>query len=383
MTTFTLDLPTVETARTEILEQTKLPEETGKTVLSTADQKANDLLAMDLTNFEERHQLAKTFEDFGADLMQKTQTKNGILNKRVGDLQKSSTEGSVVANSLADLSIKIKDLDPSALDFTKTGTLGNLFNPICRYFHKYKTADAEIAEIVKSLDKGQKILKQDNVTLELEKENLFQLIQELNQRIVMGVELDTALSNQIANIRQTAPDSATEDKLKFLEEEVLFPLRQRIMDFESMLATSQQGCIAMDILRRNNLELIRGVDRAKTVTITALRTAVTIAGALYNQKIVLDKLTLVNETTSQMISSTASMLKNQGTAIQKKAMESTINPEDLKKAYADTFAALDELSEYRQKALPVMQNTINQFRELSEESQKRLDRIKQRDSLTN
>ena len=35
----------------------------------------------------------------------------------------------------------------------------------------------------------------------------------------------------------------------------------------------------MEVVRENNLELIRAVDRAKTVTVSALRVAVTVAGA--------------------------------------------------------------------------------------------------------
>ena len=50
----------------------------------------------------------------------------------------------------------------------KQGPMGKLFNPARRYFEKFKSADAEIAEIVKSLEKGKKTLSEDNVTLEIE-----------------------------------------------------------------------------------------------------------------------------------------------------------------------------------------------------------------------
>ena len=41
----------------------------------------------------------------------------------------------------------------------------------------------------------------------------------------------------------------------------------------------------MEVIRKNNYELIRSVNRAQTVTIAALNVAVTVAGALYNQKV--------------------------------------------------------------------------------------------------
>ena len=48
----------------------------------------------------------------------------------------------------------------------------------------------------------------------------------------------------------------------------------------TQMAVAVQGYMALDLIRRNNLELIRGVDRAQTTTIAALRTAVMVSQAL-------------------------------------------------------------------------------------------------------
>ena len=78
----------------------------------------------------------------------------------------------------------------------------------------------------------------------------------------------------------------------------------------------------------------------------------TVAGALYNQKIVLDKVKALNATTESMIASTSRMLKEQGTEIQRQATEATVSPETLKQAFADALGALDDISTYKQEALP-------------------------------
>ena len=140
-----------------------------------------------------------------------------------------------------------------------------------------------------------------------------------------------------------------------------------------------QGIIAMEIVRRNNKELIRAVERAESVTVSALRIAVTVASALYNQKIVLDKVKAVNEATNRLIGATAKMLKEQGAEIQKQAMETNISVDTLKSAFADTFDALDAVTEYKHKALPQMQLTIQQFRELSDEGEKRIKKMEARE----
>ena len=194
----------------------------------------------------------------------------------------------------------------------------------------------------------------------------------LNEKVEMGTQLDEYLTNAIEKAKADGTDP---DRVKFVEEEILLPLRQRLLDFEQMLAVNQQGIVAMEIIRRNNLELIRSVERAKTVTVSALRVAVTVASALYHQKIVLEKVNLLNETTNNMIAATSKMLKDQGAEIQKQAIESNISIDTMKQAFADTFAALEDISNYKQEALPRVRQTIDEFKALTEEGEKALQRI--------
>ena len=41
-----------------------------------------------------------------------------------------------------------------------------------------------------------------------------------------------------------------------------------------MVVVNHQGIMAIEVIRRNNKELIRGVERAKNVTISAMKIAV-------------------------------------------------------------------------------------------------------------
>lgn len=198
------------------------------------------------------------------------------------------------------------------------------------------------------------------------------LTRQLNQKIVLGGELDAYLTEQIQ--RQKALNGDPE-RAKFIEEEILFPLRQRMMDFNQMLAVNQNGIIAMEVIRKNNLELIRSVARAQTVTIAALNVAVTVAGALYNQKIVLEKVKLLNQTTNSMIEATSRMLNTQGVEIQKQAMDSNIQVETLKNAFVETLGALEQIRQYKQKALPQMKATIDEFKELTAAGEAALQNI--------
>ena len=337
-----------------------------------AEQNAKEIMALDLDKIEEKRDVLKAIDAFAMDTLQKSARKNTLLQTTIGTLSKGGEDGGAVSNSLADLHREIKDLDPSSLDFMKDGVLGKVFNPIRRYFDRYKRADDVIQGIIVSLDKGKATLKNDNTTLELEEDNLREMTKKLNTELALGLAMDAQITEQIERAEIRGED---EEKIRFVAEEILFPLRQRIMDMQQMVVVNHQGIIAMEVIRRNNKELIRGVDRAKTVTVTALRTAVMVASALYNQKIVLRKIELLNETTSNLISSTSRMLKEQGTAIHKQATETTVSPEVLKQAFNDAMAALEDISTFKQQALPKMHETVAQFRELAETGEREIARL--------
>ena len=372
MDNFSMELPDVLVEKKQVLKETAPTNVETKVISDMVTQQADMILHCDLDDFGQSHEITKTMETFGNDVIQKFESNNGILKQRLDQFSKAGGES--VANSLEELSLKMKDLDPSGLDFSR-GKVGRFFNPVRKYFERYKTADGEIADIVESLEKGKQTLQNDNVTLELEKNSMREATKELALKISLGEQMDAYLSNEIEKARVTP---GNEERVKFVEEEVLFPLRQRVMDLQQIIAVNQQGIIAMEVIRKNNLELIRGVERAKVVTVTALRTAVTVAGALYNQKIVMQKIDLLNHATNDMITSTSRMLKEQGTAIQKQAMESSVSPDALKQAFADTIAALDDISAYKQKALPMMSETIATFKTLAEEGEAKIQKLEQK-----
>ena len=369
---FDLEIPDPDEVKDLVKQQTAVTPAYAQAVDSAASEKGNQIVNVNLDSVASRREITSAVNDLGTDIMERSANKNAILAKRMGELSRGGSESGEVAKSLEELAIKMRDLDPSGIDFVKAGPLSGFFNPVRRYFERYKSADAEIADIVKSLDRGRTTLKQDNITLELEEGAMRDLTKQLNQKLEMAIDLDAYLTQKIEEIRATGND---DERVRFLEEEVVFPLRQKIMDFQQLLVVNQQGIVAMDVVRRNNLELVRAVDRAEHVTVASLRTAVTVAGALYNQKSVLDKIAALNATTNDMITATSRMLKEQGVAVQRQATEASVSPETLKQAFSDALSALNDISMYKQRALPQMQQTIADFRQIAEEGERRLQQM--------
>ena len=367
-----MEVVNTENLKKEIEAEVKPVDKEVELINQQAQENTNEIMALDLENVAEKRQMLKSIDEFAMETMENSSRKNSLLQTTIGNLSKEGEDGSLVSNSLADLHREIKDLDPSLVNFAEGTFLQKIINPIRRYFEKYEKADGVINDILVSLDKGKNTLKNDNTTLDIEEENLRELTKKLNNELALGMAMDEQIVEQIEQAKLNGED---EEKIKFVTEEILFPLRQRIMDMQQMVVVNHQGIVAMEVIKRNNRELIRGVDRAKTVTVTALRTAVMVASALYNQKIVLKKIDALNQTTSNIIASTGRMLKEQGAEVQKQATSATVNPEALKQAFQDAISALEDISTFKQEALPKMHETIEQFRELAETGEKEILRL--------
>ncbi|MGE7824995.1 toxic anion resistance protein [Paenibacillus sp. NPDC093718] len=375
---FTMEVISPEEIKTAIEEQVKPEPEEVTQLKELAANNVQAIMELDMESLEKRRQVLQSIESFGISTMRSSSEKNALLQVQVGRLSKTGDEGGQVAKGLTELQLQLKDLDPSVVDFAKSGLLGMVFNPLRRYFAKFQKADAVISDIIISLDKGKTVLKNDNTTLEIEQQTLRELTKKLQKEIQLGMLMDAEIESQVeaAKIRQES-----EDKIRFITEEVLFPLRQRVMDLQQMLVVNQQGIMAIEVVIRNNKELIRGVDRARNVTVTALKISVTVASALYNQKIVLKKIELLNETTNNLISATSKMLKDQGAAIHKQSLETSISVDTLKQAFTNVLSALDSISTYKQEALPRMRETIHQFSELAVTGEQQIQRLERGQKL--
>jgi len=262
-----------------------------------------------------------------------------------------------VASTLIELRGTIEDLDPSRADGGVARFLLNLIpfrDKLRSYFARYASAQSQLNKIIHSLQNGQDALLKDNAAVEGEKVRLWETMNRLQEYAILTSALDTQLVEQIDTVRTTDPARADA-----LTSDLLFTIRQKHQDLLTQLAVSAQGYLALDVVRKNNVELIKGVERATTTTVSALRTAVIVAQALANQKLVLDQITALNTTTSNLIVSTSQMLKTQSVAISEQSASATISLESLETAFQNIYETMDALDSYKLKAVATMAQTVD------------------------
>lgn len=344
------------------------------------DQKAQQFVEA-LLNLDPKDVAAKSsgkqaIENVGLDLQKQAAQQSELLKQPIRNLSARGADGGDVSNALINLKMEVEALDPAKFNFEPgwfSRTLGNLpgvGTPLKKYFSKYESAQTVIAAIIKSLENGRDQLKRDNMTLVEDQKTMSTTANKLEQTIKLGQLVDQKLQYQLD--RQVTPNS---EQARFIGEELLFPLRQRLIDVQQQLAVNQQGILATELIIRNNAELVRGVNRALTVTVSALQVATTVAMALANQKIVLDKIESVNKTTSDLIAGTAARLKTQGAQIHKQASSAQISMDSLKQAFTDLKLAMEDISTYRMKALPQMASTVQELDRMSADANQQIAKI--------
>jgi len=304
---------------------------------------------------------------------------NRMLERPVRTLQNGLFDkGAQIGQGLIDLRRQIEALDPSRQGdlFSTRKLLGilPLGNKLADYFDRYRSSQAHLDAIIEALKRGKDELLRDNAAIEQEKVNLWTLMERLEKYIHIGRRLDTEL-----DAKARALDAADPEKARVVREEMLFYTRQKVTDLLTQMSVSIQGYLALDLIRKNNLELTKGVDRATTTTVSALRTAVIVAQALSNQKLVLDQIGALNATTGNLIASTSEMLRDQGTAIHQQAASSTIEVARLQQAFQNIYQSMDAIADFKSKAQASMQTTVDTLTTEVAKSRTYLDRVRRQE----
>lgn len=348
--------------------QVRTPEKVGGFILvdeeaqlkhaETAKKFLDDLLNSDPHSPEFQTKLGQLTHLGEGTMHEASAASNRMLQRPAAALAATGNDpASRTGKTLVELRQIITELDPKRHDLTGAKRILRFLpggSAVQRYFMKYESAQEQLDAITKALKGGQDELRQDNAAVQTERDGLWAAMGQLANYAVLANQLGVGIEQRILELR----NAGSTDEATALEADALFYVRQRHQDLLTQLAVSIQGYLALDVVRKNNAELIKGVDRALDTTLAALRVAVIVAQALAQQKIVLAQIDALNATTSDLIVGTSELLRSQGTAIQAQASRSTIDPAKLQQAFDNVYQAMDEIDRFKIEAAKSMKQTV-------------------------
>jgi len=380
-----LELFTLEEAEKQLPVSASEPVEssTSDHLKDQANMLIDQLFSVSSDDVSAKQDYAREVLKLGSTVQQKLVHKSNLLREPMSVLMNDLQDGGSIAQDMINLQHQINQINPNRFNFKMSGfrrllsKLPGIGTVLSNWLIRFETVQGVINDIVESLKVGRKRLGRDNITLEEDKSEMFSLAMQLEQYVKYGQVLDAELTSRIEN------EVDNEERKTFLQKDVLFPLRQRIIDLQQQQAVNQHGMITSEAIIQNNKELIRGVDRSLNVTVVAFQTASTLSVALEHQKKVLKGVQAINETTNDLLLSTSEKLKDQGAEIQQQSMSASIDIETLKQAFENVDSALKEVNSFRIEALPRLSESIQEMDKMNIEMGKSIEQLQRSSDVAN
>ena len=307
-------------------------------------------------------EVIKQVEAIGRDeIMASARVSSRMLDRPASALEGAKGKGGdgspqqKVAKTLVELRSQVEDLTPQQGELSAAKKVMKFFggDKVTNYFKKYQTAQSQLDAITRALEIGRDELYKDNAAIQIELNNAWNLMNEVGARIVLVGAVGRELESRIAQVSLSNPTQG-----QALKADALFVINQKHQDLITTLGVVTQGYLSLQMIMSHNVELAKGVDRAETVTLSALRTAVIIHQALTNQELVLNQITALNRTTSDLLKSNAQMLHTQGVRIHENAVKSGVDVQSLYDAFDEVFATMDEIDNFRANSAESFAQTI-------------------------
>jgi len=292
-----------------------------------------------------------------------------VLARSVNAVKKGAlSNSSTVGGNLAQLRRQVDALDPGHQGdlFGERKLLGlvSLGGKLQAYLARYQSGQGHIDAILTNLENGRKAMAAENDEIALEADGLLQAIEQLRKYVYLAGKLDSSLETRIARVAASEPERG-----RIVREQMLAHLREKPPELSAHLAVSVQGYLTLDVVRRNNVELIRGIGRATTGMVAALRTAVIVTQGLGEQRLVLDEISALNMAAPARGANGGQL-----------AAGSTIDVARLQTAFDSVYSALDELDAYRTKAVDALSRTADAMTAQISKAQSYLDRARAREA---
>ena len=221
-------------------------------IAKQADELVVTLLAIEPQDLAAQQKYARAVQTIGEPIQAEIAKQSQMLKAPMTALIKDAEDGGKVANGLLNLQEQVSGINPNRVDFTM-GTIRRLLakipgfgTPLSRWFAKYQAVDSLINDIIASLKDGRGQLERDNETLRDDQIRMRELTFKLEDYIALAQLLDQKLAVKVTEL------DSTDERRKFVEEELLFPIKQRVIDLQQQLAVNQQGVLASEVIIRNN-----------------------------------------------------------------------------------------------------------------------------------
>lgn len=254
-----------------------------------------------------------------------------------------------VGKTLTDLMLTVKDLDVDSLSsesfMSKIPLLGNLVSSAKRFVAQYQSIEHHIEEITDELTKARMQLLKDITLLDALYEKNKDYMKELELFILAGEiklkELQEKTLPELKAKAEASKDTLDAQKVQDLSQ-MINRFEKKIHDLKLSRMISVQTLPQVRLIQNNDQLLVEKIQSSILNTIPLWKNQVVIAISLFRQKKALELQKEVSETTNDLLTKNADLLKTSSIDIAKESEKGIVEIETLKKVHESLISTIDE-----------------------------------------
>lgn len=345
-------------------------------IKSVSDDVVKSLFSAELNSPEFRNSVADLTSLAQDTMMEVGQAPSSLLNRRMKDM--SSERGSAqdkVAKTLTELNSTIEDISGNRSTMSKFMRIFPGGNKVDNIMKRFQTAQATIENIQESLAIGEEKLSEDNVELGVQQERLRNSTMELYEYMRLADAVTARTKERLEEMKRSPKPEEREMAVEY-ESSVLFPLQQRRQDLRTQIAVAVQSFATMELVRQNNVELIKGVQRTRSTTMTALNTTVMVSAAQQQQTEVIRATKAVKDVTESLMDQNSKDLRQNTLSIREAAVAETIDPAVIQRSLEAVTDTANAVRAFQEKANSAQEQSIRNIDSALSKSGRALGAIK-------
>lgn len=313
---------------------------------------------VDLKNFteEEKKQIESIAQGINVEDSQAVITFGVGAQREISDFsdtvlqQVRAKDSGEVGEVLTDLMLKVKDLNVDSLSQGKgflsgLPIIGNFVDAVKKFIAQYEKLSVQIEKIVDELDKSRMTLIKDITLLDNMYDRNLEYLKKLDMFIAAGElklkELNEKILPELKTKAEQTNDPMDSQKLQDFVQ-LINRFEKKIYDLKLSRMITIQSAPQLRLIQNNDQALVEKVQSSILNTIPLWKNQIVIAITLFRQKKAVQLQRDVTNTTNDILSKNAEMLKQNSVDVAKESERGIVDIETLKKVNNDLISTIEE-----------------------------------------
>lgn len=357
--------------------------------MDIAAQQPQEVTAFEKLNDEEKKKVEEIRSSFNVDDSQEiiqfgvgAQSKISGFADNILDQIRAKDAG-YAGEVLTELMLKVKEIDVDSLSdgsfVSKIPIIGSIVDSAKKFAARFQKLSTEIENIIDELTKARMQLLKDVTLFDNLYEKNLEYLKELDLYIIAGQMKIKDIQEKVLPELKAKADASGDpvDAQKYQDmNQMLNRFEKKIHDLKLSRMVSIQTSPQIRLIQNNNQVLVEKIQSSILNTIPLWKNQIIIAIGIFRQKKALKLQKEVTDTTNQLLSKNAEMLKDSTIEVAKESERGIVDIETLKKVNNDLISTIAETLKIQQEGKLKRQQAEVELSQLENDLKKKLTEIK-------